>query len=149
MTEILITSSVLILVLLALRKAFQNSLSRRVQYALWALVLLRLLVPVSLPAVDFSVLTAAQTVEQTVTRNIDARPVYVPVARAPLADHPTAPDLAPERAEITEGESVWVARTDDTAVQYKRVSARCCCNSGWRGGPSRGCICWPSTPFSG
>ena len=124
MTEILITSSVLILVLLALRKAFQNSLSRRVQYALWALVLLRLLVPVSLPAVDFSVLTAAQTVEQTVTRNIDARPVYVPVARAPLADHPTAPDLAPERAEITEGESVWVARTDDTAVQYKRLSAR-------------------------
>ena len=124
MTEILITSSVLILVLLALRKAFQNSLSRRVQYALWALVLLRLLVPVSLPAVDFSVLTAARTVEQTVARNIDARPVYVPVARAPLADHPAAPDLAPERAEIAEGESVWVARTEDTAVQYKRVSAR-------------------------
>ena len=35
MTEILITSSVLILALLALRKLFRTSLSRRVQYALW------------------------------------------------------------------------------------------------------------------
>ena len=59
MTEILITSSVLILALLALRKLFRTSLSRRVQYALWGLVLLRLLVPVSLPAAEFSVLSAA------------------------------------------------------------------------------------------
>ena len=43
MTEILITSSVLILALLLLRKLFQKTLSQRVQYALWGLVLLRLL----------------------------------------------------------------------------------------------------------
>ena len=49
LTEVLITSSVLILALLVLRGAFRRSLSRRMQYALWALVLLRLLVPFQLP----------------------------------------------------------------------------------------------------
>ena len=124
MTEILITSSVLIAALLVLRKLFRNVLSRRVQYALWGLVLLRLLVPVSLPAVDFSVLTAAKPVEQTVARGIASRPVYVPVARAPLSQHPSAPDVTPERAEIGEGESVWLVETEDTAVRYRRLSAQ-------------------------
>ena len=123
MTEILITSSVLILALLGLRKLFRNALSRRVQYALWGLVLVRLLVPVSLPAVDFSVLTAAKPVERTVTRAIASQPVYVPVARAPLVEHPTAPDVAPRHTETAVGESVWVVQTEDTAVQYKRLSA--------------------------
>lgn len=134
MTEILITSSVLILALLALRKLFRNTLSRRLQYALWGLVLLRLLAPVSLPAVDFSVLTAARPVEQTVTRTIAARPVYVPVARAPLAEHPAAPDVAPEQAELSEGESVWLVETEDTAVQYKRLSARTVLAGVWAAG---------------
>ena len=58
MREILITSTVLIAALLVLRWMFRRTLSRRVQYALWALVLVRLLVPVSLPGADFSVLTA-------------------------------------------------------------------------------------------
>ena len=60
MREILLTSSVLIVAILALRLVFRNRISRRAQYALWALVLVRLLVPVNLPAVDFSVLTAAE-----------------------------------------------------------------------------------------
>ena len=52
MTEIVVTSSALILALLALRRLFRQKISRRVQYALWALVLVRLLVPVSLPAAE-------------------------------------------------------------------------------------------------
>lgn len=35
MKEILLTSSVLILALLALRRVFRKALSRRAQYALW------------------------------------------------------------------------------------------------------------------
>ena len=62
MKEILLTSSVLILALLILRRVFREKISRRMQYALWGLVLLRLLVPVNLPAADFSVLTAAAPV---------------------------------------------------------------------------------------
>ncbi len=62
MKEILLTSSALILALLALRRLFRKVLSRRAQYALWSLVLLRLLVPFSLPAADFSLLTAVEPV---------------------------------------------------------------------------------------
>ena len=59
MREILLTSSVLILAVLLLRLAFRARISRRAQYARWGLVLLRLLVPVSLGGVVFSLLSAA------------------------------------------------------------------------------------------
>lgn len=65
MKEILITSSVLILAVLLLRLLFRRTISRRAQYALWALVLLRLLIPANLPALKYSVLTAAEPVKQT------------------------------------------------------------------------------------
>ena len=42
MREILLTSSVLILAVLLLRRAFRDRISRRAQYVLWALVLVRL-----------------------------------------------------------------------------------------------------------
>ena len=64
MKEILLTSSVLILALLLLRRLFQTKISRRFQYALWGLVLLRLLIPVNLPAISKNVLTAAEPVMQ-------------------------------------------------------------------------------------
>lgn len=77
MKEILITSSALILALLVIRRVFRNTLSRRFQYALWGLVLLRLLVPFSLlPASDFSVLTAAAPVQQAVERQFNAQLYY-------------------------------------------------------------------------
>ena len=70
MKEILLTSSALILALLILRQVFRNRISRRAQYALWLLVLVRLLVPVNLPAADFSLLTAAEPVSQAVTQRL-------------------------------------------------------------------------------
>ncbi len=73
MKEILITSSVLILALLALRGLFRKTISRRAQYALWALVLLRLLVPLNLPAAEHSVLTAAEPV----MRDLENQAVYL------------------------------------------------------------------------
>ena len=77
MKDVLITSSVLILVLLALRQVFRKTISRRVQYALWGLVLVRLLVPVSLPAVEHNVLTAAEPVRQAVSQEVEQRTVSV------------------------------------------------------------------------
>ena len=65
MKDVLLTSSVLILALVLLRFLFRRTVSRRVQYALWGLVLLRLLIPVSLPAMKYSVLTAAEPVRDT------------------------------------------------------------------------------------
>ena len=72
MKEVLTTSSALILALLGLRLAFRKSISRRVQYALWALVLVRLLTPVSLPPLDISVLTMAEPARETISARLEA-----------------------------------------------------------------------------
>ncbi len=92
MKEILITSSVLILAILAIRQLFKNVLSRRFQYALWALVLVRLLIPGSLFDAPFSLLRAAQPVEQAVSQRIAAAPpIYVlPTNQWALTDIPQA-----------------------------------------------------------
>lgn len=59
MIEWAVTSSVLILVVLALRRLLMGRISLRLQYGLWVLVLLRLLVPVSLGTTAVSVLNIA------------------------------------------------------------------------------------------
>lgn len=62
--EWIISSCVLILVVTLLRFLLKGKISLRLQYALWALVLVRLLVPVSLGQSGFSVMNAV-TVKQT------------------------------------------------------------------------------------
>lgn len=64
MKEILLTSSALILALLALRQLFRRTVSRRMQYALWLLVLARLLVPVNVGTLAHNVLSAAEPVQR-------------------------------------------------------------------------------------
>lgn len=95
MKEILITSSVLILVLLALRWMFRSRITRRAQYALWALVLVRLLVPFSLPGADFSVLTAAQPVERQLAHRAEAVG-----DRVVFAWEPTEADTEPVQSPV-------------------------------------------------
>ena len=46
MLELIITSSILILVVIALRFLFGNKISRRLRYAMWGVVLLRLIIPI-------------------------------------------------------------------------------------------------------
>ena len=91
MKEVLITSSVLILALLALRGIFRRSLSRRVQYALWGLVALRLLVPVNLPAAQHSVLTAAEPVRTAITERMETPHTLQPRQTAPSAPETVTP----------------------------------------------------------
>lgn len=109
MTRILITSSVLIVVLLVLRRVFWSKVDPRVQYALWGFVLIRLLVPVNLPAWNFFLLNATERVAQTVEQAA-ANPLYVgPAESVPLDD------VAPGgEHEIRPGEEVW--RGDDGSV---------------------------------
>ncbi len=76
MTNILITSSVLIAAVLVLRLLFRKTLSRRAQYAMWGLVLLRLVLPLDLPWADFSVLTAAQPIRQEMTHQANMHVFY-------------------------------------------------------------------------
>lgn len=96
MKEILLTSSALILALLVLRQVFRNRISRRAQYALWLLVLARLLIPVSLPGAEFSLLTAVEPVSQAVTDRLDGQMVYaLPTEVYHDSDQPGAAESPP------------------------------------------------------
>lgn len=56
MSEWIITSSVLILIIVALRYFFKGKISLRLQYGLWVLVLIRLLIPFSMGNSSISIL---------------------------------------------------------------------------------------------
>ena len=103
MLNVLITSSVLILVLILLRGLLRGKISLRFQYALWLLVAVRLLVPVSFGSTSISVLNAVdragerqavQTVpsENQVPPVSQTVPVTVPAQSGTAAVTPAAPD---------------------------------------------------------
>ena len=68
MLEILVSSTVLILALAALRFLLRSKISPRLQYALWLLAALRLLLPVSLVRSPVSVMNAVPDVPAAVQR---------------------------------------------------------------------------------
>ena len=75
MIEWVVSSCILILAVIALRYLLRGKISLRLQYALWLLVLARLLIPVSFGSTDISVMSvvekapAVQTVESV--RDVD------------------------------------------------------------------------------
>ena len=71
----IVSSSVLILVVIALRYVLRGKLSLRMQYALWLLVLVRLLVPVSFGASDLSVMNAVPERAPTVQLGTDRQDI--------------------------------------------------------------------------
>ena len=94
MREVLLTSSALILALLVLRRVFRKRISRRVQYALWGLVLVRLLVPLNLPAADFSVLSVSEPARVQMEERLEEEPVYVlPVSTQEIARSSARPNV--------------------------------------------------------
>ena len=68
MTEVLVSSTVLILALAALRLLLRGKIDPRLQYALWLLAALRLLLPVPLVSSPVSVMNAAADVPVAVQR---------------------------------------------------------------------------------
>ena len=66
MRDILLTSSVLILAVALLRRLLGNRIDPRVQYALWLLVALRLLIPGSLFPAPVSVMGAAEAAQSAI-----------------------------------------------------------------------------------
>ena len=68
MTEVLVSSTVLILALTALRWLLRGKIDPRLQYALWLLAALRLLLPVPLVSSPVSVMNAAADVPAAVQR---------------------------------------------------------------------------------
>lgn len=69
MTGWIFSSCVLILIVLLVRQVFKNKLSACFRYGLWLIVLVRLLIPFSLPGTSLSVLNILQTEENTMLPN--------------------------------------------------------------------------------
>lgn len=64
MAEWILTSSVLILIVIALRGILKGKISLRLQYGLWALVLVRLLIPISITNSAISVGNLVENIRQ-------------------------------------------------------------------------------------
>lgn len=130
MLEILISSSVLILALAILRLALRGRISARLQYALWLLVALRLLVPVSLFHSPVSVAEAAAPAIRRVESYSARTPVYVVSnAVSPAAGTPASqqPDSSPVRHSWTVKDAaryVWYIGMAVTAVWFLLVNIR-------------------------
>lgn len=97
MAQVILTSSVLILLLILLRVLLQGRISLRLQYALWALVAARLLVPVSFGGSALSVLNAADFVGHQAQavwpeeHDAPTVPVQTGASFSPLEIDPAAP----------------------------------------------------------
>ncbi len=114
MTDWIVTSSVLILVVVALRYLLRGKISLRLQYALWAIVLLRLLLPVQLGQTPFSVLNAVTEREE----------LHITVTE-PFFYIGETPDLAPPVVEddtLTEAERT--AQEKQLYLEYLEEMAR-------------------------
>jgi len=91
MTEWIITSSLLILVVILLRRVLRGKISLRLQYALWLLVAIRLIVPGSLFESGLSILNlvdrspSAGIMEATESSLRLEDIEYVPIIPAPPA----------------------------------------------------------------
>ncbi len=80
MFEWIISASVLILMIIGLRYLLKGKISLRLQYALWVLVLLRLLIPVSFGSSQLSAANAVETVFPQEPVFQQQLPVVVPPA---------------------------------------------------------------------
>lgn len=100
MVNWVISSSVLILSVIALRFLFRGKIQLKVQYALWGLVLLRLLIPVNighspLSLANFRVPVAEQQV-QTSHIDTEQQPNTAPNFALPEQERPTEPQQPTE-----------------------------------------------------
>lgn len=96
MKEILITSSVLIVVIALVRTLFRGKIDLRYQYFLWLLVALRLLLPVSLFPSPVSILNGVADMEQVMATT---RPPAAPQA-------PQAPAVISPPGDVETGSAV-------------------------------------------
>ena len=109
MTQILITSSVLIVAMALARLVLRKRVSQRLIYGLWLLVALRLLIPVQFGHSKYSVTTVTQSatnqVQQAVQRPI-AGPSREEVYDRLLEDYLARPPMVPEAPTAPESPTI-------------------------------------------
>ena len=135
MIQILISSSLLILVLVALRKLLRGKISLHLQYALWLIVAVRLLVPVQFGTASFSLSSISEKPEQAVqtlmqqpigaAQTQQAAPAEPPVQT--VQDQPVQTQNLPAQAQnvqdITQMPSAGAPQTEQTDALEAESSA--------------------------
>ncbi len=109
MTEWILSSSILILVVICLRTVLKGKISLRLQYALWGLVLLRLLIPVSFGSTPFSV------------ANLTEEPVREPQLSVQAHTSPAQPS---QTIHEMMGEDVQVFHEQANPVEHQAGTTR-------------------------
>lgn len=105
MTEWILSSSVLILIVIGLRTVFKGKISLRLQYAIWSLVLLRLLIPVNFGCTDFSVANLTAKAETPAVVIQSTKPGENVQAQHPQEQPNEIPSQTITQNELTTGES--------------------------------------------
>lgn len=128
MTEILITSSVLIAVIALLRAILRDRIRPGLQYALWGLVLLRLLVPVSWFESPVSVADAADPIVRQVQQYSaeNTRTVTFPVTMGEIPETGESNDAVARTyiAPLDVARWVWLGGTAILAAWFLFVNIR-------------------------
>ncbi len=114
MMQILISSSVLILVLALLRKILRGKVSFRLQYALWLLVALRLLLPFQIGHSAYSV-TSLSSPQTQAAQSFLARP---------LTESPAPQDPTPQQKPVVQTPPVSQIAAVQPEAQPETPSAR-------------------------
>ena len=97
MTEWILSSSILILVVIVLRTMFKGKISPRLQYAIWGLVLLRLLIPFSFGSTHFSVANLTNKTEAPVISVQAEKPIEDVQAEHPVQQPQAQPAETPSQ----------------------------------------------------
>ena len=103
MPEIVITSSLLILIIIALRFALRSWLSPTIIYALWAIAALRLLVPFSIADTHLSVMNLFRSSEPAQTIVTAPQPEEPHTGTNPPSADAVVPDFTPEMSAPPNG----------------------------------------------
>lgn len=130
MKEILISSSVLILMIILVRRLFRSRVSKRLMYGIWLLAVVRLLLPFQIGTSDISVLGMAETAEQSAPVQAVIQQFEAPAA--PTMPMPTAPDMtapavtapavtAPAEVTVTEP-AVMEPVKETVKIDFKSVA---------------------------
>ena len=109
------TSSVLILVVLVLRRLLSGKISLRLQYGLWALVLVRLLVPVSFGATAMSVLNLVEhaNISNPVVGYVGGHTIQLSISEP----DPTLP-LEEQQTQYEQNLKQWQAEMDADQAEH-------------------------------
>lgn len=116
MTEWIITSSLLIILIIVLRRTLKGKINLRLQYALWALVLVRLLIPINLFSSSFSILNLTDSISIMPTTQVEAPTVQLPTEET-IPNRPiTVPATTP--SPVIPGATVHMIPEPKTTWEY-------------------------------